>query len=172
MDAEKLVAFTNLKDLLTANFEDLNANEVATLIVANFEVKQIFQTSKPLREGISKGRTNQPPTTSQPEGQVGATKPMSKRKPQTDEEFDEQHKQKQMKDAKSKLKQMREEAYESALKSQFGMESEETDMSIFEADFSEEENPIVRADKMKVQAKQEESLRRMESGEGKVMRSS
>lgn len=146
MDAEKLVSFTNLKNLLSANFENIEAEKIATLVVAHFNIEQIFNTS---------GETKETPKVKEP-----------KIKPKSDKDEDAEYKKKQIEEAK---KIIREQAYEEALREQYfgGDESEEN--TIF--DIGESDNPVVMANKQKTEYKQKDAFEKMESGMGAFRRS-
>ena len=45
MSPEKLATFTSLQELIKGNFSDVDAEKVANLVVANFELKQLFKES-------------------------------------------------------------------------------------------------------------------------------
>ena len=163
MASEKLASYMSLQELIKNNFSDISAEKVANLVVANFELKQLFKESKigePQVEIIRKNKESKPIEVS--EGEM------------SDEEYDKIAKQKQIKDAKNKLKKMKEEAYEDALRNQYGMGDieDENDMS-GPNDFFSGENmkPIEIADRMKQSQKQQTSKNGMLSGAGGFTRS-
>ena len=83
MGADKLASFLSLQELLKNNFKDLEAEKIASLIVSNFDLKQIFREELPKEVVAKKTEEN---------------------------EADETHKKKQIKEAKKILKEMRDKA--------------------------------------------------------------
>lgn len=150
MDADKLVAFTNLKNMLEANWDGLPVEQIATMVIANFELKQIFK----------KGETK--------ETVMDVEEPTPK--PKSDKDFDEEHKRYQMEEARKKI---REEEYANALRNQYGMGDTAGDGEESDSDFWDEQdaNPIAMAHKAKTEYKQKEAYEKMVSGQGKVARS-
>lgn len=96
MDTARLNTFLSLRALLDSNFKNIDTEKVANLIVANFELKQLFKeelTSED-KEGITSLE---------------------------DEDPDSEHKETQMAEAKVLLKKMREEALDEAEADHWGL---------------------------------------------------
>lgn len=144
MAPEKLAAYASLKELLSSSFDDIDVDRVASLIVANFDLKQKF------KEELQKSSE-------------GGTIEVS----EDDEDFedmdpkvaaDEADKKVQMAEAKKmseKLKRMRNEALEGAMADHWGLGDANA--------FSDEEtvHEIVR------RQKQEQSASAVTTGSGK-----
>lgn len=149
MSPEKIASYNGLKQLLANNFADLNAEKAANLIVANFELKQLFKKAT-LDE-------DEPEMQEPPADDSGAIKERIQRKEQ-----------------EAEIKAEREKIYEDALRAQWGMEEIDTDYMIEPDEFidmEEDTNPIVRANRMKQTQKRQQSYENMVSGGGTVRRS-
>lgn len=161
MDAEKLVAFANLKTLIDSNFDGVPVEELATLIVNNFEIKQVFGNQKETKVKKEGGSIEVE------ENAEGA---------KSDKDLDEEHKKKQMKEAKAAIRQ---QEYENALREQYGMSAlyEEgvesgDDTNILDTDFDIGDlNPVLRNHLITTEQKQKASYNKMLSGSGAVKRS-
>lgn len=160
MPPEKLAAYISLQELIKNNFSDVNAEKVANLVVANFELKQLF------KESAAEEST---PTSIETEIVEVSEDEI------TDEEHDEIHKMKQVKEARAKLKRMKEEAYEDALRDQYGMgeiEDESVDMPDSDGFFGDENMETVEiVNRIKGAQEQEVSKDKMLSGTGGFSRS-
>jgi hypothetical protein len=158
MQAEKLAAYIGLKQLIKNNFSGVDSEKVANLVVANFELKQLFKEDSP----------NQP-IASREDVEIEVSEEL------TDKESDEMHKMNQVAQAKTKLKQMKQEAFEEALKEQYGMgESDIDEGQVTGADsfFSEENLSAVQlTDRLEKAQRQADSKREMLSGAGGFRRS-
>jgi len=157
MAPEKLAAYTSLQELIKNNFSDIDAGKVANLVVANFELKQLFKESAVKSEARTEAEVVE---VSEDEA--------------SDRELDEIYKAKQIEDARAKLKRMKEEAYEGALKDQYGMgDSDEDEVDVPGADgfFGEDMAPVEAANRMVQTQKQEVSQGKMLSGSGGFSRS-
>ena len=109
MMPEKLASFLSLQNLLRSNFKELDAERVSTLVVANFELKQIFKEELPKakNEGIIKVEALTTKNTSEvTEDDVLA---------------DEEYKKKQMAESKTILKSMRDEVLNEVIADQWGL---------------------------------------------------
>jgi len=158
MAPEKLAAYISLQELIKTNFSNVDAEKVANLVVANFELKQLFKESS-VDEPTQSATETETVEVSEDE--------------MSDEEYDEVYKAKQIEDARTKLRRMKEEAYEDALRNQYGMgDIEDEDVPGSEG-FFEGENmkPIEIADRMKQAQKQVTSKDKMLSGSGGFSRS-
>ncbi len=153
MHPEQIASFISLKQLLSNNFGDLDAEIAANLIVANFELKQLFKED-----------SSNKPIASREISDVEVSEDI------TDAESDEIHKVDQMAKAKEKLKEMKQEAYEDALKDQYGMNEDEVnedDVTGSSSFFSEDGlNTIELADRMEKTQKQSDSKKGMMTGTG------
>lgn len=157
MPPEQLASYNNLKKLLT-DIPNIDANLVATLVVSNFELKQ-FKTAP--NKDIDEVSTEE------------TIIEVSEDDALTDQEQDQIHKSKQVKEAKKKLKQMKQDAYEDALRDQYGMgESEAAETSENEGFFKENLNQIETYDRMKSEQLMEDKHGKMLSGQGGFTRSS
>jgi len=116
MKAEKLINFLNLKTLISNNFIDIDSERLVNLIIANFELKQLFK-----EERIEKINKDVEVKKQGDQIEVKEAESMEDLK-----KSDELHKLRQMADAKETLKKLRDEAYEGALRGAWGMEDETT----------------------------------------------
>ena len=155
MPPEKLASYINLQQLIKDNFSDINSEKVATLIVANFELKQLFKESS--------GNSKIASRVSDDEETIEVSEDEM-----TDSESDELHKANQMATAKAKLKSLREQAYKGALQKQYGMD-ENSEESFFDAD--NDINPIEFANRVESEQKLTTSQSEMFSGTGGFSRS-
>ena len=94
MGSDRLASFLSLQGLLRNNFKDLDAEKVASLVVSNFELKQIFREELP-KEGLIKVKSE----TVEVE--------------EDDKTSDNEYKKRQIAEAKVKLKEMRDIALDS-----------------------------------------------------------
>jgi len=158
MPAEQLASFHRLKDLL-GEISGIDVDEVASLVVANFEIKQLFKTSP----------QKQPKSNDDAEGGVEVVEDEEL----TEEQLKQKHLSKKLAEAK-KLKKMRKEAYEDALRKQYGMgeiedvEYDEDAPTLFENDI----DPVEEARMAKRYQSIESSKENMLSGSGTFTRSS
>lgn len=150
MPPEKLAAYIGLQELIKTNFPEIESEKVANLIVANFELKQLFKESS-VKEQTAPEKVEV--EVSEDESEI------------SDKEYDEIHKAKQAKEARAQLKKMKEEAYESALRGQFGMDESESDM------FGEGTGTVELVNRMQQEQRQSESQNKMLSGVGGFRRS-
>jgi hypothetical protein len=160
MPPEKLAAYISLQELIKSNFSDVDAEKVANLVVANFELKQLFKESAVEESG----------------GLVETDTVEVSEDEMTDEEYDEIHKLRQVEEARAKLKRMKEEAYEDALRDQYGMGEIEDegggDMPKSDGFFGDENMETAEiVNRMKGSQKQEVSQNKMLSGTGGFSRS-
>lgn len=154
MAAEQLMAFTALKELLL-NVEKEDTDGIVSIIVANFDIKQKFKNVP--TASLAKANA--------PQKKMGSLEDIEVVE-DPDKKFDEEFKKNQMKKAKEMLK---EQAYESALKNQYGMDDEE---DMFGDDSGEGEiNPIVQATRMKQEFKKSDSQNKILTGGGAFSRS-
>lgn len=111
MEGNKLASYLSLQSLLGNNFPDIDVERVANLVVANFEIKQLFKeefTSEPV-EGITEEESEV--VVEEDEEEVVDPDVMA----------DEEYKQRQMADAKETLKKLREEALSEATAEHWGL---------------------------------------------------
>ena len=152
VNSGSMSSFVALHDLISSFLEEtkqgdpINAEELATRIVTTFAVNP-----KGAKQEIAQTTAN-----------------LSELAPGQLE--DEEYKKRQMAAAREALKQ---EAYEDALRGQYGMGEADSDESIFPSGLADGEivNPIVQANALKQKFKREQSLQNMESGAAKVKRS-
>lgn len=163
MEPEKLASYNRLQELIKNNFSGIDVEKLANLVVANFELKQLFKESN-VNEDVVEVEDESP-------NEVEVVE-VEEEKELTDEEYDAAHKSKQIEEAK-KLKRMKEEAYKDALRAQYGMGDieEEGDVAGSGSIFGEDVNPVELADRMKQAQKQNDSQRAMSSGSGGFRRS-
>lgn len=111
MDGKKLASYLSLQSLLSNNFSNIDAEQVANLIVANFEIKQLFkeELTSETTEGITEVVEEDEDTSNEQE----VVDP--------DVLSDKEHKKRQMADAKETLKKMREEALSEATAEHWGL---------------------------------------------------
>lgn len=168
MPPEQLAAFNSLKELLS-NVPNVDAEVVANLVVANFELKQLFKTApkKKLPKISSAGNSNEAE-------EVTTEVAEEPHDDMSDEEYDEAYKAQQVSEAKKKLKQMKQEAYEDALREQYGMGEIEAEGDVGGPSgfFDEEGTPIERFNRMKNDQLRDERYNKMLSGKGGFTRSS
>lgn len=107
MESTKLASYLNLQELLKRNFSDLDVEKISTLIVANFEIKQLFkeQLTEDSEEGIIE------------EEDVKIAEEIVDPKVAYDEEYKKHQKQ----ESKEILKRMREEALSEATADHWGL---------------------------------------------------
>lgn len=140
MGREQMVAYLSLVELFT-NSKVSGSSDLASLVVANFDIKQKFREPAPIAhiksEIVSSGQTavlSQKIVPSQDNVEISdelVKEPDIKQSAdEADKAFDEEFKKNQMKDAKEKLKQMRDQLYEEALKDQWGLGGEEQGLLI------------------------------------------
>ena len=103
MTPEKLATYANLKKLLSNNIKDIDTEAVASLIVANFELKQLFkeELQKSSEEGIIEVTENEEII--------------------IEEDPDAEYKERQKKESKKILSKMRDEALGGALKDRYNI---------------------------------------------------
>ena len=94
MGSDRLTALLSLQGLLRNNFKDLDAEKVALLVVSNFELKQLDIQELP-KESL-----------------VGIKQETTEVEEDDDKTSDEEHKKRQIAEAKIKLKEMRDIALE------------------------------------------------------------
>lgn len=169
MPPEQLASFNSLKELL-ANVPHVDAEMVASLVVANFELKQLFKTApgKNLPEVSATGNTENVVETVEEDVVEHSEENM------TDEELDQIHKVKQVAEARKKLNQMKQDAYEDALREQYGMGGSDADGEVADGAgdfFSGNSSPREQFDRMKSQQLQNERHNKMLSGAGGFTRS-
>jgi hypothetical protein len=161
MAPERLASYISLQELIkNNNFSDIDAEKIANLVVANFELKQLFKES----------------STEEPESEPDITETETieiSEDEMSDEEYDEIHKAKQIEEARTKLNKMKDEAYEEALRNQYGMgDVEDEDIPGSDGFFGDEEiKPVEVANRMKQSQKQSISKNKMLSGSGGFSRS-
>ena len=147
MRPEKLASYTSLQQLLKNNFPNLEIEKITNLVIANFELKQLFK-----EEGAA-------------EDTIEVIEEMD-----SDQAYDEAHKKKQMEDAKQTINKVRDEAYEDALKAQYGMSNEEGENPF--VNLSSNINPVEETLRLVDEAKKQEKYENMLSGTGGFRRSS
>jgi len=166
MKPEKLASYTRLQELIKNNFVEVDSEKLANLVLANFEIKQLFK----------EGNLNNEDTdtvvevTKDTNAVVEVTEDDVKL---SDEEYDAIHKAKQIGEAK-KLKNMREDAYKGALMSQYGMgeEADGPDVTGSGEFFNDENtNTVELVDRIEQSQKQNYSQSGMLSGVGGFSRS-
>jgi len=131
---DKLVAYMSLCELLRTSCNNINNEEVANLIIANFDIKQKFKELVPITQikseiVMTESSTMLAQNVVEPQDKVEISDEMAKDSAKlspedTDKAFDEEFKKNQMREAKEKLKQMRDQVYEEALKDQWGLGEE------------------------------------------------
>lgn len=113
MDHKKLGSYLSLQSLLESKLPDVDSEKVANLIVANFEVRQLFKeeddTSSPGQGIIEVGDEES-------EESVVVEEDID-----PDVASDNEHKKAQMADAKERLRRMREEALTEATAEHWGL---------------------------------------------------
>lgn len=150
MDNTRLATYISLTTLLKENTNIKDTDEVVNLIVANFEVKQLFNVAPK----VEKPKPEVSEVVEEQEEMVVEEKP---------EDPDAEHKAKQIANAREQLKAMKKEAYEDALRSQYGMGDGEGGADLF----------TIGSDNMHMEREQkiEETRKKMLSGAGIVRRS-
>lgn len=160
MSPEKLAAYGSLKELLSS-LPNINASQVAGLVIANFDIKQLFKTAA--HKNAVSADDDVVEVTEGDDDEAAANRT-----------FDELHKAEQLAEAKKKLKEMKENAYEDALRDQYGMGSSEDgdvdgDGSDIFANLDGGQIKIVN--QMKTDQKRETGMENMLSGQGGFTRS-
>ena len=104
MDKSKLTSFLSLRALLDGNIpdKDVDIDKIASLIVANFDIKQIFKDTD----------------TDTPDNEESDDVVVEE---EEEEDPDAEYKKRQLKKSKEVLKKMREEALSGALEERYGM---------------------------------------------------
>ena len=138
MKADKLASYISLQQLLKNNFEDMDVEKVANIVISNFELKQLFKEN---------GSDNIETVTEEVSEEIA---------------FDDEYKKQQMKEAK---KVLREQTYEAALASQYGLGDDIDDNNIF-GDSSSEVNVVEEVVKSTAEEIQSEKYNNMLSGSG------
>ena len=151
MPQDKIAAYVSLQLLLKNNFPDTPIDQITNLVVANFELKQLFKDG-----GAAEVDYDDDDDVVEVIEEVDP-----------DVAFDQAHKKAQMETAKKKI---REQAYEDALKDQWGL-GEGGDGDIFEGPSTEVVNPTEEVLKMVDEAKKQERQANMMSGVGGFSRS-
>jgi hypothetical protein len=124
MATEKLASFLSLQALLRANFENIDAEKVSSMVVANFHLVQIFN-------GVGEKSTVSSQLTT-----VSVV-----HKDMTDEQRDAEYKKKQLAKSKETLKKLRDEAMNEAIAGSWGMKPEDDENS---------ENEVIENDKVEI----------------------
>lgn len=105
MAPERLAAYASLKELLSSTFEDIDIERVASVVVANFELKQRFKDApKKVSQNLSE------------EGTIEVV--------EDEDDPDAEYKKQQMAEAKkvsAKLKELRQEALDGATADEWGL---------------------------------------------------
>jgi len=147
MQQVKLASYLSLRTLLANNFENIDAERIATLVVANFELRQIFkeELQKVPEEGNIEVEEDDGPDEVILEDGVKLEKPDKKK-------------------VQAALKKMRDETFNEAVTDQYG------------TDFTDSELLLAGGDgggthELANNAKRERSLQALESGSGSVKRS-
>jgi hypothetical protein len=107
MPTEKLASLISLKSLLSGNFESLDVERVASLIVANFDLKQIFKEELPKIKNDSIVKVEENTFVAEEVNE--------------DDNSDEEYKKKQLIESKKILQQMRDQALDEATAEQWGL---------------------------------------------------
>lgn len=107
MQQAKLASYLSLRSLLESNVKDIDAETVASLIVANFELKQLF------KEELQNHSE---------EGIIEVDEDEEEEEEVEEEDPDEEFKKQQKKDSKVILAKMRDEALGGALKDRYNIE--------------------------------------------------
>ncbi|KKL92815.1 hypothetical protein LCGC14_1880930 [marine sediment metagenome] len=147
MVPEKLIAYTSLKELLSTSVKNIDADTVTSLIIANFEIKQLF------KEELQK---------SSEEGTIEVEE-VEEDEPESIMHDGVKYEKPNKKKAKDMLKKMRDEVFNEALE----------DKS--DTDFSDEELLLTTGGathEQRTNAKQGNSFKALESGSASVRRSS
>ena len=147
MHTEKLASYISLQQLLKNNFSNLEVEKITSLIIANFEIKQLFKDESPQMENNT----------------VEVIE---------DIESDEAYKKAQMEDAR---KQIREQEFENALKAQYGLDGSGGDddgSEIFNKTDDSNIDLKEQARRMLEDVKKNEKYENMLSGSGGFTRSS
>lgn len=110
MMPEKLASFLSLQSLLRSNFKELDVERIASLVVANFNISQIF------KEELPKAKTESIIKV-EPEASPSLTDEVSEDDVDSDEEF----KKKQMAEGKAILQNMRDQVLNEAIADQWGL---------------------------------------------------
>lgn len=145
MQQAKLASYISLRTLLENNVEGIDHESVASLIVANFDLKQLFkeELKKSDRGGImevTEEKTEQEPPS------------------QEEEDPDAEYKARQKTEAKAILQKMRDEALSGALSERYGFEDEGS----MPLDFGDGDNVFDMTD----EAKREKSRIAIQTGAG------
>lgn len=157
MKAEKLAAYVSLQKLLEKADPELDSEAIANIIVANFEIKQLFKEdnfkNKPKKKKSKASAKVVEKEDSDAEEEV------------EEEDYDDEYRAQQMEEAK---KIIRKQEYENALREQYGLvDVSYDDLSENNIEFDvAEENPIIKRDMMEKLEKQRESYNKMISGAG------
>jgi len=122
MDPETLGSYLTLQTLLKSSYKGIDIEGIATLIVANFELKQRFKDAA-VSEDI---------TVTEEEEEEAEDDEETAEEPEImqDTDPDAEFKAKQKKEAKEILKQMRNEVYEEAVRDQWGLGDDENNITI------------------------------------------
>jgi len=110
MDSKKLASYLSLQSLLENNFPEIDVEKVSNLVVANFEIKQLFKEE--LTSEATGGITEE-------ESEDVVEEEYEDVDP--DVVADEEHKRRQMAESKEILKRMREEALTEATAEHWGL---------------------------------------------------
>lgn len=110
MEQKQLASYLSLQSLLENNFPDIDSEKVSNLIIANFEIKQLFKEdlTSASQEDIVEFEEGDEEDTEDDEEEVVV-------------DPDEEHKKRQMADAKERLKKLREEALNEATADHWGL---------------------------------------------------
>jgi len=147
MQQARLASYLSLRTLLANNFEDIDAEKISTLIVANFELRQMFkeELQKPSEGGnieVEEDEDDEPDEVVLEDG-VKLEKPNKKK-------------------TQAALQKMRDEVFNEAIADQYGTDFTDSELLLTEGGADYE---------LKNRAKQERSRKAIASGAGGIRRS-
>ena len=149
MPADKLASYMGLQQLLKNNFPNMEVEKVTNLVIANFEIKQLFKEDG-TQESI----------VTQVEEDIDS-----------DAAYDAAYKKKQAAEAREFIEKERADVYSESVRAQYGMGDEDEENNIFDGDFDGDVNPSENVIRMATDAKQAKGHDGMISGAGGFSRS-
>lgn len=153
MQQSKLSSYISLKTLLENNFKDIDVDKISALIVANFELRQLFKEellNKQKKHSIVESKEQR--KVEDDEGDVGM---------EVEESYDPdyEHKEQQKKEAKAILQRMRDEALSGAQDDRYGVGGDLLDENMVLSD-----DPVTNAMLVKMEDKKRKSSDAINSG--------
>ena len=161
MDKDNLIAYMGLQEIIEKHSPDIDKEKLAGLIVANFEVKQLFNKGPDVETGVAKDKSEN----------IEQAETVVEEDP--DVAYDKEYKERQMTEAKSKLVAMREEAYGDAMRAQyFPEDNPDVDFNLdSEGDPFGNETTEEMANRLKQEYNRDQKHNKMLSGAGGFTRS-